>query len=250
MKKSISTFLLLVIVCISTYGQNGLYLEYKGSDKGTTKQTDVLKIYSLDGNSLNERTNLQYPSNPTTNLSLKAIPDTAYSLYGNKTYLKMSDSQLPEYKIEILGTNNVNGYQCTKISLDTRGQNDQTVWITDQIPSYEKFLTAVVNDIDLTKLTESLKKKNLKGFPVRITYKEEKSMQYDFVKLGFMDIDKSWFSLDGYSEAVMMTSDEMKKQGKVTDEQFDAMKMAEMEAQKMAEEQNAKTDKKKKKKKK
>jgi hypothetical protein len=68
MKKSISTFLLLIIVCISTNGQNGLYLEYKGSDKGTTKQTEVLKIYSLDGNSLNERTNLQYSSNPTTTI--------------------------------------------------------------------------------------------------------------------------------------------------------------------------------------
>jgi hypothetical protein len=188
---------------------------------------------------------LQYPSNPTNNLTLKASPDTAYSLYGNQTYLKMPDKQLAEYKIEILGTENINGYQCTKISLDTRGQNDQIVWITDQIPLYENYLTAEVNDIDLAKLTEVLKKKNLKGLPVRITYVEEKSMQYDFVKLQRINMDKSWFSLDSYTEVVMMTSDEMKKQGKVTDEQFDAMKMAEMEAQKMAEEQ-AKTDKKKK----
>jgi hypothetical protein len=104
-----------------------------------------------------------------------------------------------------------------------------------------------VNDIDIAKLTRALKEKNLNGFPVRITYKEDNSMQYDFVKLNIMDIDKSRFSLDSYSKAVMMTSDEMKKQGKITDEQFDAMKMVEMEAQKMAE-QNAKTDKKKKKK--
>lgn len=249
MKKSIQTFLFLFIISISASGQNGLYMEYKGSNKGTTNQTDILKIYSLNGNSLNERTNLRYPSSPTNNLSLKAIPDTAYSLYDNKTYLKIPDTQLAEYKIELLGTDNINGYSCTKISLDTRGQNDQTIWITDQIPSYENYLTVVVNDIDLTKLTEALKKKGLKGLPVRITYDEEKSTQYDFVKLNAMDIDKSWLSLDGYSEAVMMTSDEMKKQGKVTDEQFDAMKMAEMEAQKMEEEQNTKISKKKKKKK-
>ncbi len=187
---------------ISSFGQNGLYMEYKGTNGETT---DILKIYSLDGNSLNERTNLKYPANPTNNLRLKNSPDTTYSLLANRTYLKIPDEQLSEYKIEIIGTENINGYTCTKISLNTRGQNNQTIWITDQIPLYQDYLTAEINDIDLSKLTKALKNKNLKGLPVRITYSSENSMQYDFVKLKKINMDKSWFLLDGYTEATMFT---------------------------------------------
>lgn len=245
MKKRIYVFLSVIIVSISSYAQNGLYLEYRCSDKGTDNQTDVLKVYSLDGNSLNERTNLLDPNYPTNNLRLKSSPDTVYSLYGNQTFLKIPDKQLVEYKIEILGTENVNGYKCIKISLDTHGHSYQTVWITDQIPLYENYLTAEVNDINLAKLTEALKKKNLKGIPVRITYPEDNSMQYDFVKLKRINMDISWFSIDGYKEAIMMTSEEMEKLGLLGGEEYEAMKKAEIEAQKIAEEQSLKKEKKK-----
>ena len=38
--------------------------------------------------------------------------------------------------------------------------------------------------------------------------------------------------MNGYSEAVMMSSDEMNKPGKVAGEQFDAMKIAEEQIKK------------------
>lgn len=231
MRKILLAFLILSITVISLNAQTGISLEYSVSKKGKNEITGTLKISSLEGNSLNTLT-LGAPFNShDVSLNLKANPDTAYNLLSNRTYIKLEDKQLKEYKIKILGSDSINGYKCVKIALLTRDEiNDQTVWITNKFPSYEKYLTATVNGIDLGKLNMALKKKNLSGIPIRITSLEENSLQYDLVTANPADFDRTIFSIDNYTPARMMTIDELEKEGAVDKAQLEAMKQ-EMEAQ-------------------
>lgn len=244
--KPLPIFLLLIVLTITnckspkysshnieSESTQGLYFEYKCSDKGKTEQTDVLKVYSLDGNTLNERTNLKYPTYPSKTLYFKSKPDLPYTLSErDKTYFKMRDSQLIEYRVTVLGKDSINNYHCTKIKVDTHERNDgqySILWVTNEIPSYEKYITADVNNFNLTKLDKALREIGIGGLPVRIQYSEEASLQYDLVKIEFRTLDKSLFSLNNYHEAELMSSDQLKKKNKVSKEEYELMKKMEDE---------------------
>ena len=238
-------FLILLVSYLfitSAYCQKGLYLEYKAGVKGSNKITDTLKVKSFNGNSINILKNTEYPSRPIIDLYLKNDSDNIYSLFPNKTYQKISNVERENYKIDVIGNENINGYNCVKVIVSTQNRSDgghMTVWICKDIPSFEDYLTAIVNNLNLKKLHNALVKEKLDGIPIRIELSEEKSLQFDLVKVAFMIIDESIFSLKNYHEAKMSTSDDLKKQNKVSKEQYDAMKVEEMKA-KMEEESKSK----------
>jgi hypothetical protein len=126
----------------------------------------------------------------------------------------MEDRQLSEYTIRILGKETVNGFHCEKIAVYTHTGNGYVImWVSNEIPHYKKYLTADINNCNLTKLDFALKKLNLSGFPVRITDTEGVGLQFDFVKVKNVDLDKSMFSLDSYQELKLqpMTNNDIQK---------------------------------------
>lgn len=186
----------------------GLYLEYKAYRKGKSEQTDVLKVYSLDGNSLNELINLKKAANPIKTLTLKSEPGISYRLdEERKLYFKMRNTQLNEYEVTVIGKDSINNYHCTKIEVPNNSEGNYSIlWITNEIPSYKKYLSAIVNNYNLGTLDKALKKKGIRGIPIRIEYPktrgtsmrpdgyEDASLQYDLIKIEFKELNKSLFS--------------------------------------------------------
>jgi len=242
MKQIAFTILLNFAFAILLQAQKGIYLEYKASIKGKEEIVDSLKIVSLNGNSINELINLKYPKSPNKTLFLKSDPNMGYRIMQNKTFFKMPDSQLSEYKINILGNEIINGFNCIKIELTTQDRTDNQytlIWISTAPPYSENFMTATINGISLTKLNNILKKNNLNGVPIRITYSQENSLQYDFIKATLIDLDPSIFSLNGYHEDKGSSSDDLLKQNKISNEKYDLMKQQELITKKFIQQQDS-----------
>jgi hypothetical protein len=212
MTKIFLTIFFCCKIIISVFPQTGLYFEYKVSQKDNNQTTGTFTVNSLDGNSISE---LKYMSPyANTTLHLKSNPDLGYHLNQDKTYSQMEDKQLNEYAIKVFGKETLNGLQCVKIAVYTHsGDGYSILWISNEIPHYKKYLTADINNCNLTKLNSALKKQNLGGIPVRIIGTEGTGLQFDLVKATFVDLDKSMFSLDKYQELKMqpMTNDHLQQ---------------------------------------
>lgn len=230
-------FTLLLLVCLTTIiAQTGFHLEYKITNAPLDSNVQILHVYSKDGNSLNEYFKINEQTAWTKNIKLKKEKNTDYS-YAGDTYIKMQDKQLENYNAELIGTEKINNYNCTKLSVQVYPNSDKTaVWITNEVKDYQNFLSTYVHVFNLTKLNKVLKSFKLTGFPVRIEYSGDHGQVYTFIKAEPVVLDDSLFEPDKSKQLKGQTSDELKRKGDITDEQYRFMKIEEEKAKKAFEE--------------
>ncbi len=232
MKKLAVIIFCVLFQSILAQGQDGVYLEYNATQAETGKPYGLLKVYSKDGNSRNVlETEYKGEIRLSQTLYLKKEPEVGYMLFENKTYRKDDAKHLDDYVVRIVGTDSMNNYVCTKILLTTYPgkKEDLTLWISDGIPNLSAYISSVINNINIRKLNEALKKQNLSGLPVRIAFTDSKnSIQYDLRLAVLGKVDSDNFDLKDYKEAQFKTAEELKKENKVSQEQYDMMKQEQM----------------------
>lgn len=226
-------FGLLTSIC---FAQDGFHLKYNVNNVPLDSNRQTLNVYSKDGNSINEFIKNTDSVVWYKSLKLKKDANTDYKYFGDD-YIKMDDNQLKKYIVEIIGTEKIDNYNCTKISVQTYEKGGKTlVWITNEIKDFQKYLTADVQVFNLNKLNEALKTFKLSGFPVQIEYIGNPGQVYTFIKAEFINIDDSLFNLNNSKKLEGHSSEYLKRKDKVTDEQYKQMKIEEEKAKKEMEE--------------
>jgi hypothetical protein len=234
MKKIFTLVLgLLTSIC---FAQDGFHLKYNVNNVPLDSNRQTLNVYSKDGNSINEFIKNTDGVVWYKSLKLKKHSNTDYKYFGDD-YIKMDDNQLKKYLVEIIGTEKIDNYNCTKISVQTYEKGGKTlIWITNEIKDFQKYLTADVQVFNLNKLNEALKIFKLSGFPIRIEYSGNPGQVYTFIKAEFINIDDSLFKLDNSKKSEGHSSEYLKRKDKVTDEQYKQMKIEEEKVKKEMEE--------------
>lgn len=218
------------------FSQDGFHLEYKINNVPLDTNGQTLNVYSKDGNSINEFIKNSNDVVWYKSLKLKKHANTDYKYFGDN-YIKIDDNQLKKYIVEIIGTEKINNYNCTKLTVQTYEKGGKTlVWVTNEIKNFQKYLTADVQVFNLNKLNEALKTFKLTGFPVRIEYSGNPGQVYNFTKAELIKIDDSLFDLENSKKLKGHTSEYLKRKDKVSDEQYRQMKIEEEKEKKEFEE--------------
>lgn len=248
--RMIKKIIFLFTFCLSftnySSGQNGFIFQYFGLNN-ESDTTSLLRVYCKQNNSLEENFAVFDTTRKSYTLHLGDQPKYNYRLldnYGN--YAKEINRHADEYIVKFETTETINGYQCSKISIGLFGDKMDNVvlWISKDVKGYENFLNATVNEFDFQKLSRALKKINLEGIPIRILYLGSPThFRYDFLRVDIASVDNNLFDMNRSKKQKKgkgHTKEELKKQNKITDEQYEAMKQAEEAAKKASEESQQK----------
>jgi len=164
--------------------------------------TDTLHVLHMNGNTFNKVTRNTDGKTSYRSLKLKDKPLENYAIHTDDSYRMIPDVQVKEYPITIMGKEQVNGYNCTKISLMTfQDGNTCYLWISDEVPNYTNYMGVSVIDFKIDRLNEALKKNKLAGFPVKIAFKTPDYISYDLVSAGNCNPDPTLFDLGRYTNA-------------------------------------------------
>ena len=211
-----SAILLFAIICIEftpvitfASGPQGIYAEYKMT---SSKVNSLMKTYTFDGNNRTE-VNMAIPGMPGNLQNMVMIMITKKDSSGNiyllntssKTYTVInSNAEIDKVKndsidIKIIGKEKVDNYNCIHVKITDKTQNvEMEFWNTKDgmDPSFFQDINNLYTGSST--YTNKLKAKGADGFLVRMVNKQ---MQLDLVKVEKQDMDKSLFSLDGYTKS-------------------------------------------------
>ncbi len=236
---SMKIHLILAIILFSVpfYSQTSFHLVYKVTNIPEDTNAQHLNTYTKKGNSINDMSSDRDSIVWNRCITLKDQPKYKFDYY-RETYLKVPNEQLKKYKIKIFGLDTIASKPCTKISVQAYN-NDYKVllWVPGKGKNYEKYTSGFVQDIDLVKLNLALQDFNLIGFPIRIEYSGDHGQVYDLIAAELFEIDDAYFAVGVTKSMKGQSAEKLKKQGKVTEEQYNAMKEAEEAAKKDAMEQ-------------
>lgn len=199
--KSFTTLLGLIISAGALYSQTTYSLKF--SQVTNKMVTDTLMITYQDGNTMNQLTRTTAGKAVYKTMKLKSTPATSYLMYADNSYRMIPDVQVKDYTVTVIGKEKCNGYNCTKISVQTfLNGNISYLWMTDEIAEAKNLPDLSIVDLKLERINEALKKQSATGgFPVRIAYKVPDYMTYEFVKILPVTTTADLFDLSRYTNA-------------------------------------------------
>jgi hypothetical protein len=203
----ISTFLLLLFLCIYNVSTAGIYLEFKFSyipgKKSENQRESTAAVLSLgnrtmkawysDGNSRIESEAITPKSavkndvppgyldrltKPTVMIYLKGEINKTYLIdESSKTYsimekpktLATKEKKIEDFTITDLGKETVNGYSCNHLTIKEKGENSSIhFWISKEVKGVNEFKKMASNMQVKDGLYKALEAKNLDGMMVRM----------------------------------------------------------------------------------
>src|ERR1700741_4241000 len=95
-------------------------------------------------------------------------------------------------------------------------------------------MNCFVENIDLQKLDQALKKIGQAGFPVKIVFNRKSQQTFEFVSAKNGELENSIFDLESFKQGDGQTSEQLLKDGKISEEQYKQMKIEEEKAKQQA----------------
>lgn len=198
--KSFFNLLGLILLAGCLHSQNGYFIKFRQITNKLV--TDTLLISYQDGNTLNQLTHTTVGKTTYKNMKLKANPAVSYVLYPDNSYRTIPDVQVKDYTVTVMGKEQFNGYNCTKISVQTfLNGNISYLWITDEIAEYKNFTDISIVDLKLERINDALKKQGVSGFPVKIAYKVPNYITYEFVNVQATTQNPDVYDISKYTNA-------------------------------------------------
>lgn len=188
----------------------GYFMEFvvKGQSAGRLVNGSIRNWAEFSGHSRSViETRLGSDPNPIMKMNMLFRADQPEKIYlvneAEKSYSLMDKGNSligadTSYRIEILGRDKVNGYNCLHIRIFIGDKPDRELWTTKEIKAPAALLSTEVSNqyFSNTFLLNALKAEGAEGFPVRIQRKEEGiATSIELVKLKAVKFSEKDFNI-------------------------------------------------------